>query len=461
MTQTFACPSCGAPLDYCNGDAPSIRCLYCGTSVIVPKELRDDEPAPIAPDQLTRLRELGRLVRAGRKIEAIKLYRALFQVGLKEAKEAVEQLSAGKSVQMANMTIETSHVFGHSPPAIPIKALVKQAQPALRLSGCIGTIITLSILGLVFLLIAGGIFFITNTNNDDISSEAPSAKPTSLFQLLEPLVASTPIPTATPSFAHVALVFGKEGTGPGRFTDARSIAVDGEGNIYVGEYSDGRIQVFDAAGQFISLWMVDDAPLRGLAADRQGTIYVVQGGIISRYQGATGQLLGQVKYAAGWGFDDVAVTADGGLAAAWYKSHDDLVRFDAGGQLLWITESAISSQTGRSELNTRVAVDGLGAIYALGSFNDAVFKFSPEGQYVNKFGGRGGEPGQFRGLQAIAVDGQGRVYVSDIQGIQVFDADGRYLELVDVDGPAFGMVFNDQNELLVAARTQVFKYVLD
>jgi hypothetical protein len=50
--------------------------------------------------------------------------------------------------------------------------------------------------------------------------------------------------------------------------------------------------------------------------------------------------------------------------------------------------------------------------------------------------------------------------VGDIQGIQVFDTDGRFLTVIKVDGPAFGMVFTEQNELLVAARNKVVKYAL-
>jgi hypothetical protein len=105
----------------------------------------------------------------------------------------------------------------------------------------------------------------------------------------------------------------------------------------------------------------------------------------------------------------------------------------------------------------RVATDGLGNIYALGTFNDAVFKFGPDGKFINRFGGSGNDPGQLRAASAIAVDGKGRVYVSDIKGIQVFDADGRYLNFLKIQGHAFGMVFNDRNELFVAARTQVIK----
>src|SRR5438477_2507334 len=47
------------------------------------------------------------------------------------------------------------------------------------------------------------------------------------------------------AFATQTLNFGSEGIGPGMFKDARSVAVDASGKIYVGEYSGGRIQVFD------------------------------------------------------------------------------------------------------------------------------------------------------------------------------------------------------------------------
>lgn len=263
------------------------------------------------------------------------------------------------------------------------------------------------------------------------------------------------------AFATEILNFGSEGIGPGMFKDARSIAIDASGKIYVGEYSGGRIQVFDPDGKFITQWSVNPKmPLRGMAADRSGVVYIVQSGTISRHEGATGKLLGQLEYAEGWGFDDISVAADGGLIAAWYKNRDDIVRFSSAGQVQRTIRAAISSVTDDSELDTRVAVDGLGNIYALGSFKNAVFKFSPEGKYLTRFGSAGDQPGQFRAPSAIAVDGKGRVYVGDIKGIQVFDGNGRYLTMFDPGGTASGMVFNDKNELFVVARKHVLKLAL-
>jgi hypothetical protein len=266
---------------------------------------------------------------------------------------------------------------------------------------------------------------------------------------------------ANNGFADVVFKFGSEGIGPGMFTDARSIAVDGAGRIYVGEYTGGRIQVFDPEGKFITQWSIGDRKtlLRGLAADRKGIVYAVTSGDIRRYEGETGNLLGQVPYEQS-GFDDVAVAADGGLVAAWYRNRDDIVRFDSSGNVVRTIREAISAASGDSELNTRVAIDGQGNIYALGTFNSAIFKFTPEGKFINRFSGPGDEPGQVRAASSIAVDGKGRVYVCDIKGIQVFDADGRYLTVFKPAVSAFSMVFNDKYELFVVARKQVLKLAL-
>jgi streptogramin lyase len=247
---------------------------------------------------------------------------------------------------------------------------------------------------------------------------------------------------AADSFASVVLKFGSEGIGAGMMTDARSIAVDGKGNIYVGEYSGGRIQVFDPAGQFITQWIADPKmPLRGLAADRKGNVYVVQRGIITRYEGETGKSLAEIRYSEGGGFDDAIAMPDGGLLCAWYRGRDDIVRFNSQGEVVRTIRAAISTAADRSELETRVAADGLGNIYALGSFTHGVFKFGPDGKFLNRFGGQGQKPGQFTAANGIAIDGKGRVFVSDMKGIQVFDPDGRYLSIFKPEGVVFGMVF--------------------
>ena len=336
---------------------------------------------------------------------------------------------------------------------------LRGAVPKVNLAKWILLIILVPVIGIVIFMIAMGSF----VGSALWGSSTPQARP--------PIVVPVPaIPRSNPSggkaeasrFANLVMQFGEDGIGPGMFKDARSIALDGAGRIYVGEYIGGRIQVFDPTGKFITQWTVDPKmPLRGLAADRNSAVYVVQRGQITRHEGETGNVIGNVSYAEGNGFDDLRVTPDGGLIAAFQRNRDDIVRFNSAGQPVRTIRAAISSASGDSELDTKVAIDGLGNIFALGTFNNGVFKFGPDGKFLTRFGDAGEQPGQFRAPHTIAVDGKGRVYVSDIKGIQVFDSNGRYLTVLKPEGSAFGMVFNDKGELFIAARTKVLRYVIN
>jgi DNA-directed RNA polymerase subunit RPC12/RpoP/outer membrane protein assembly factor BamB len=258
------------------------------------------------------------------------------------------------------------------------------------------------------------------------------------------------------------LSFGGEGIGPGLFTDARSVGVDADGRIYVGEYQGGRIQVFDADGEFLTQWFADqEFPLTGMAVRRDGAVYTIQRGEIVLRDGMTGERIGGVAYDGGQHFEDVALLADGGLVTGWYRSQDDLVVFDRDGELVLTIPEAVSGQTGDSELSLRVAADGRGDLLALGEFNDAVFRYDSGGRFLNRFGSQGDEPGQLSAPLSIAVDGQGRVYVGDIWGVEVFERDGRFLERIDVEGVPFGITFDDEGCLWAVNGTKVLKYEVD
>ena len=259
-------------------------------------------------------------------------------------------------------------------------------------------------------------------------------------------------------FADPVLAFGRKGTGHGMLNDPRYVGVDRDGKIYAGDYGDGRINVFDAAGKFLRLISLGKKTyLQGMAAAPDGSLYICYEGKIHRLDARGGDTLlghedenGHAVY-----FTSIALGADGSLVAAGHGER--IVRFGPDGTANLVIPQAFSAVTGDSELDVQPAVDGLGNIYALGAFNTLVLKYSPDGKYLDQFGGRsenqalGVNEGYFQAPDAIAVDGHGRVFVSDIRGVQVFAANGQFLKFFKVDGVAFGMAFDLNNDLYVAS----------
>jgi len=73
--------------------------------------------------------------------------------------------------------------------------------------------------------------------------------------------------------------WGGGGNGEGQFNHATGIAVDLNGNIFVADYENKRVQKFDSNGNFIITWkMGEDMNLKGIpegiAVDAEGTVYI-------------------------------------------------------------------------------------------------------------------------------------------------------------------------------------------
>ena len=385
---------------------------------------------PLDSDQ--ELAEVASLARQGNHLAAVQLYREIFDSSLQEAQAIVERLAqdlegdpgwiaeqvrAGLRENQARETVEISN--------------------KVRKGSCLYAALSIVVIGSILFGLLAGL----------VQAFAPLRQ---TWQRLNPA-----------SYAKLVDSFGGEGTGPGLFSDPRAVAVGQDGSLYVGDYVDGRIQRFASRGQFLNQWSTqEESYLDSLAIDRTDQVYAAYRGDIWRYAGPTGEALGVLPNPADHYFDYAVLAPDGNLLAV--ASGENLVRLDNEGQVQWVVEEAISSVSGDAELDTRLAVDGLGYIYALGTFNSAVFKFSPEGRFLNRWGSAGDEPGQFRAPDAIAVDGYGRVLVSDVHGVQVFTGqDGRFLDRFDVPGVVFAMAFNEQNELYAVSNDhKVYHYRL-
>lgn len=409
------------------------------------------------------MNEVAVLLREGNKIAAIKRYRELTGAGLAESKEAVEKLEAGHPLDAARFIIQQQENRGQTP-AFQVSGL--QGQKTGKTFGCSFLLIAAAVviagvgLALYLLLSSGGSTIKTAPVN------MPQTKTT-----------EAEIPQG---FANVVNSFGSKGIGEGQLNDTRNIATDRDGRIYLADYTGGRVQVFDSEGKFLVQWFPGDSkkyigqlavsknkvaansdkiPASG-NAENSYVLYVLQSGEILRINSENGQPIAEQTKGDERGFaDDMYVTSSEFFII---DSHRHIVRFDSEGKESLRIEDAIKDLGDTFTTIEKLAVDGRGFIYALSRTNNMVYKFSREGKYQNKFGGRGDGAGQINSPHAIAVDGKGRVYVSDSNSIRVFDENGRYIDSFSLKPSSviFGMTFNSDGQLLVTDRERVYKFAI-
>jgi hypothetical protein len=251
-------------------------------------------------------------------------------------------------------------------------------------------------------------------------------------------------------FGTVVQKIGSAGIGPGHFDDARFGTATPSGELFVTEFeNNGRVQRFDSQGQFVSQWFVEEGPRTKditptcIVVDMVGNLYMcnVHGQIV-KFDAVTGRLIGKVEGPPGPKFAaeaySVQLDPQGGLVSWWNSDEDSqLVWTDREGKFSRVVNDPLRThfQFGDSDLVwPLMAVDGSGNIYVIGSGGTTVFKLSALGEYINRFGTQGREPGQFWSANAITVDGNGNVYVSDQERISRFDSNGRYLDAIALDG---------------------------
>ncbi len=84
-----------------------------------------------------------------------------------------------------------------------------------------------------------------------------------------------------------------------------------------------------------------------------------------------------------------------------------------------------------------------------------IVKFSKDGKFIKRWGKLGTGPGEFNVPHNIAMDSQGRVFVSDVGNsrIQIFDQDGKFLDQWKQFGKPNG-IFIDKNDVLYVTDSQ-------
>jgi sugar lactone lactonase YvrE len=459
--RAFKCPSCGAPQEPERGTL-TMKCGYCGGSIIIPESLRTPAPGASSTSMgdvysyglqgidlnkvvgnANRLPEVISLAQDDKIDEAARIYSQITGMEHADSVQAVKALAAGKAVSLTPgrsgatwQQFETSY----STPGFETHGSTSLEPVSGRSCGAIVGITAL--IGLIVVgLIAGAIFLFAN-NSDSIGAVLP------------------------PAFATKDLEFGSEGIGQGKFKDPRAIGVDGDGNMTVADYDDGRVQTFDAEGDFKSGFSVKPdvgkVYVTGMGVAHDGTTFVAHSGRIHVYD-AQGTLMTEIGDDA-HRYESVVVGGDGRLYAT--SDNEDIVRFNPDYSVDLEIPDTFTTVTGDLDIGTNLAADGLGNMYIVGAFHYLVMKYSPQGQYVDQFGGQNegasDQPGKFTSPRALAVDGYGRIFVADFFDIKVFDAGGNYITKIELnDGVPFGIVVDDEDRVyVVTSQSHVIRYAV-
>jgi DNA-directed RNA polymerase subunit RPC12/RpoP len=410
--QTFQCPTCGASLPVPDDDL-SIKCEYCGSTVFVPPEYRHHSQNDLNAEQAP----------------------------------IIIQISGSGEPETANSS-------------------EAQQRNARLITSVVGIVVLLCVIGgiLAAIAAAAGAFTTASVVSEAVNQAA--SLPAVTTEIAIPLLTVTPSPN--PDYS-ISLQFGAEGTGPGKLEDARYLAIDPGGDIHTAEYQEGRLQKFDPSGKFLQLTMVQPdkdnyTTISDLASDYNGRLLVARRGDILIYDAADGALLGNIPGK----FPDTryeALAVD--PANTIYALHVaagvlDLIKLDPNGQVLWRKPQVTAGLVKNTEISTvrRLAVDGLGYSYLLDDSQNQVYKFDATGNFVDRFGSKGDGPSLLENPEDLIVDGQGRIYILDQDGIEVFDNRGAHLKLIpdDYQGHAFDIKLDLQgNVYIITNAPQVYK----
>ena len=416
------------------------KCEHCGSTVIAPSEMfYAASPAPFGDlsgltGRALKVAEIQQLIHDGKKIEAIKVFRESFGTGLKEAKDAVEAIERGESIDVSGMRVQVQRQQANLPEfkidPEAVKGAARTVGGAMAAMGVLFAVVTIGVVGLVVYFALGS----SDSAETGFVSEQKNQTPGAKAQKGSP--------------AQEILRFGGEGNGAGRFKDNRHVAVDGKGRIYSSDYSPFRIQVFDAEGKFINQWKPElGTNLYDLKADRDGNLYVAHDRGLFKFEGETGKLIAKAEkiYPKG-----VALTWDNKVVVTSGKT---ISVFDTSLNLLNEFKDAAARASSTFGFDI-VAVDGDGTIYAKDRTAKEICKFAPDGRFLDRF------EVPANSANDIAFDPRGRLYVADTSHIYVLDAAGR--PVLDFDArQAFGLAFDQAGSLYVAARPYVLKYAID
>jgi YD repeat-containing protein len=219
--------------------------------------------------------------------------------------------------------------------------------------------------------------------------------------------------------------FGSAGSGNGQFNRPAAVAVDSKDNIWVADANNNRIQKFNAKGEYLTKFGSAGSgngqfsTPEGLAIDAENNVWVGdtlngrlqkfnESGTFLQVIGSKGSGKGQLGQPTDLDFDP-----DGNVWISDWEYHR-VVGFTANG--VFIREFG-SLGTGNGQFNRpdSIEVDPLGGIWVGDQNNHRVERFTDDGKYFEQFGSKGAGAGQFSFTypMGITTDPMGAIWITD------------------------------------------------
>lgn len=301
----------------------------------------------------------------------------------------------------------------------------------------------------------------------------------STLHLVQPGWAIAGIPEPINPPPAFILEWGGQGSLDGQFFMPQDLTVDGEGNIYVADGGNARIQKFNRDGDFVTKWGGGDpygdygfaGGLTDVQAGPDGLIYTLdgqsikaftKGGVFARridlVSGfADGQFRGPGRFAIAsdgtFFVTDIEssrvqrLSTSGAFMAKWGTfgegpgqfDHPNGIALDQIGNVLVVDWSRLQRFTTAGQLIEEigggpglirpfgVACDGGGNIYVT-DWVGVARAFLDSGTLLARWGSSGSGPNQFHNATGTVVDGEGSIYVCDM-------SNHRIQKFASVNGP--------------------------
>ncbi|XP_078608233.1 uncharacterized protein LOC144880104 [Branchiostoma floridae x Branchiostoma japonicum] len=286
-----------------------------------------------------------------------------------------------------------------------------------------------------------------------------------------------PIDTPVPVLGHVILPslpntisFGEMGSRNGQFNEPSGVAVSDEGEIFVADLRNQRIQVFTVQGTFVRQFSTivpseEKMNPQDVAMDGEGNLWVV-GRAASAEFAVQYTILGRVLRK----FDLQYTGCERGVAVDTRRNHilitqtlreGELLAFRPDGSIVgqkwmdWFISLFWGGQTEnwiQLRRPTCITEDKEGNVLVSDFGSHRIYVYKDDGQFLFEFGGEGRGEGQLKHPRGICTDRAGNIIVADWGNWRVgmFDKTGKFLKhIATFMVKPVGVAIGPQGQLVV------------